>query len=167
MATLGSGHSKGMSTRKAGVLSDRCFWSNELTEIYGLAKQLGWVAAAFYGKHRWYQQISGSLYAVKQRSKSWPCFGQVISYVFNWRARWKYRHFPGPRPKPFLGNASEARRKKSFVAYTEWGRKYGDVFRIFFVRQPVVVLTGFARYAPALLSRTAQLQTPTGHACRS
>ena len=70
------------------------------------------------------------------------CSLQVVSWGSNWRNRWKYRRFPGPRPNFLLGNISEIRRKRSYIAYTDWGVKYGDVFRIFVVQQPAVILAG-------------------------
>ena len=34
------------------------------------------------------------------------------------------------------------RKKMQFRAYTDWQAQYGDTFKMFFTRQPVVVTTG-------------------------
>lgn len=67
---------------------------------------------------------------------------QVISWANNWQNKWKYRHIPGPKPSFFLGNATTIRRKRNFLAFTDWQAVYGDVFKVFFVRQPAIVISG-------------------------
>ena len=67
---------------------------------------------------------------------------QMISWCSNWEKRWKYRHIPGPAYSFPLGNMATVRKKSMFRAYTDWQAQYGDTFKIFFVRRPVVVTTG-------------------------
>ncbi|DBB12325.1 TPA: hypothetical protein ACH3X3_006414 [Trebouxia sp. C0006] len=65
----------------------------------------------------------------------------MISWCSNWEKRWKYRHIPGPAYSFPLGNMATVRKKSMFRAYTDWQAQYGDTFKIFFVRRPVVVTT--------------------------
>ncbi len=67
---------------------------------------------------------------------------QIISWCSNWENRWKYRHIPGPAYSFPLGNMATVRKKMQFRAYTDWQAQYGDTFKMFFLRQPVVVTTG-------------------------
>ncbi|KAL3139154.1 hypothetical protein ABBQ32_005938 [Trebouxia sp. C0010 RCD-2024] len=65
----------------------------------------------------------------------------VISYCSNWQLRWQFRNIPGPTPKFPLGNLAEIQRKQRFKAYADWGKQYGDTYKVFFVRQPIIVTT--------------------------
>lgn len=65
----------------------------------------------------------------------------VVSYCTNWQARLKFKHIPGPVPSFPLGNLKVIRKKQIYKAYTDWQAKYGDTFKVFFVRQPIVVTT--------------------------
>ncbi len=69
-------------------------------------------------------------------------YSQIISWCSNWEKRWKYRHIPGPAYSFPLGNLATVRKNMQFTAYTDWQAQYGDTFKMFFVRQPVVVTTG-------------------------
>lgn len=71
-----------------------------------------------------------------------PFSVQVISYCTNWQSKWTLRSIPGPTPGFLLGNLASIGRKQIFRAYTDWGEQYGDTFKVFFVRQPIVVTTG-------------------------
>ncbi|KAL3139153.1 hypothetical protein ABBQ32_005937 [Trebouxia sp. C0010 RCD-2024] len=65
----------------------------------------------------------------------------VVSYCTNWQQRWKFRKIPGPSPSFPLGNLAQIRKKQLFRAYTDWAKQYGDTFKVFFVRQPIIVTT--------------------------
>lgn len=65
----------------------------------------------------------------------------VTSYCTNWQARLKFRHIPGPTPSFPLGNLQTIRKKQIFRAYADWQAKFGDTFKVFFVRQPTLVTT--------------------------
>ncbi len=82
--------------------------------------------------------------AVYMSAVSTLCFTclQIISWGSNWENRWKYRHLPGPAYSFPLGNLATIRKKMVFRAYTDWQAQYGDMFKIFFVRQPVLITTG-------------------------
>ena len=67
---------------------------------------------------------------------------QVVSYCTNWQTRLKFRKIPGPAPSFPLGNLATIRKKQVFRAYTDWQAKFGDTFKVFFVRQPILVTTG-------------------------
>lgn len=71
---------------------------------------------------------------------------QVISYCTNWQQRWQFRKIPGPTPKFPLGNLVEIQKKQVHRAYADWARLYGDTFKVFVVRQPIVVTTGQRRH---------------------
>ena len=67
---------------------------------------------------------------------------QVVSYFGNWHARWKYRHILGPKPSFPYGNTGTVRKKKIIRAYADWQAQFGDTFRTFLVRQPMLITTG-------------------------
>ena len=71
---------------------------------------------------------------------AWVC--QVVSYCCNWQARLQYRHIPGPAPSFPLGNLQTVLKKQLFRAHQDWQKMYGDVYKFFWGRQPVIVITG-------------------------
>ncbi|DBA69441.1 TPA: hypothetical protein ACH3X2_012787 [Trebouxia sp. C0005] len=83
--------------------------------------------------HAWHLATGNSRHATS--------YSQIISWCSNWEKRWKYRHIPGPAYSFPLGNLATVRKKMQFRAYTDWQAQYGDTFKTFFVRQPVVVTT--------------------------
>lgn len=66
----------------------------------------------------------------------------MSSYIGNWRTRWRFRHIPGPPPTFPLGNMKTVIQKQIFRAHMDWSARYGDVFRMFMVQEPVIVVTG-------------------------
>ena len=42
---------------------------------------------------------------------------------------WLY--FAGPKPAWYTGNLSDTLTKGSHVTYTEWGKKYGKIFKVY------------------------------------
>ena len=49
---------------------------------------------------------------------------------------------PGPRPRFLFGNAIEVLNKQLFQAQQDWEAQYGGVFRMFMLRNPIIVVTG-------------------------
>ncbi len=65
----------------------------------------------------------------------------VLYYGANLRARWQYRHIPGPRPRWLLGNTLPGMPGATRRMFYQWPRVYGSVYRLFLGRVPVVVVT--------------------------
>ena len=78
---------------------------------------------------------------------------QVAGWCSNWINRWRYRHIPGPAYSFPLGNFMTIKKKMMFKAYTDWQAQYGDIFKVFFVRLPVVVTSGWTSSKPIVYPR--------------
>ncbi|KAF7759803.1 hypothetical protein Agabi119p4_11498 [Agaricus bisporus var. burnettii] len=52
----------------------------------------------------------------------------------------RYRHPPGPRPLPFVGNALQIPFTRPENKFAEWGAQYGDVVRLKVFGQVMIVL---------------------------
>ncbi|KAK9909316.1 hypothetical protein WJX75_000424 [Coccomyxa subellipsoidea] len=84
----------------------------------------------------------------------------AIAYGFHPIARWRLRKLPGPSPAWYSGNLPELLSKGSAVVYTEWGQKYGKVYKYFSGAQPVVVIND------AEMARLVSLRLSTRHEFR-
>lgn len=65
----------------------------------------------------------------------------VLYYGANLRARWRYRHLPGPPPRWLLGNTLPGMPGATHHMFSKWPAKYGSLYRLFLGRVPVVVVT--------------------------
>ncbi|XP_035686648.1 cytochrome P450 2B11-like [Branchiostoma floridae] len=58
---------------------------------------------------------------------------------------------PGPRGLPIVGNAISLIKGALPIVYTDWSKKYGDVFTVYFGPSRTVVLNGYAAIHEALV----------------
>ncbi|KAI9449576.1 cytochrome P450 [Lactarius psammicola] len=71
----------------------------------------------------------------------------LLSSLVALRAFWDYRrrrgrpYPPGPRPLPFIGNFFDIPNDFSWLAYTEFSKKYGDILSFHIFGQVIVVLS--------------------------
>jgi len=49
-------------------------------------------------------------------------------------------HIPGPNPVPIMGNAFEFDQDNICISMVKWAKQYGDVYLLFMVSEPVVVV---------------------------
>jgi len=65
----------------------------------------------------------------------------LLAYIIiNPVNRWRYRHIPGPRYRPIVGNLPEFVSLSSHEFFNQCSRKYGKVFKIWFGAQPWVIV---------------------------
>ncbi|RUS79292.1 hypothetical protein EGW08_012947, partial [Elysia chlorotica] len=67
----------------------------------------------------------------------------TLLYIYGTQTHsvWKDLGIPGPPPLPFLGNAHEIKRLGMPEAFREWGRSYGPVVGVYFMRRPMLVVS--------------------------
>ncbi|CAH2292083.1 cytochrome P450 2G1-like [Pelobates cultripes] len=75
----------------------------------------------------------------------------VLYILSTWR---KMQNLPpGPTPWPVIGNIHQINKLAPYETFTQLGKKYGDVFTIYFGWKPVVVLHGYDTLKDALLGQ--------------
>ncbi|XP_053571949.1 cytochrome P450 2C38-like [Bombina bombina] len=92
----------------------------------------------------------------------------VLFITSLWQKKKKYQFLPpGPTPWPLLGNPVYMMRRKGATYYPELHRKYGPVFTIWKLTEPVVVLCGYEVVKDALITHGEQFSgrpyTPVAH----
>lgn len=65
----------------------------------------------------------------------------VYLYGLNLSARWRLRRIPGPKPSWLFGNLREMGAIGMHNALPQYAKKFGPVYKAFFGRYPVVVVT--------------------------
>ncbi|XP_070188004.1 cytochrome P450 3A21-like [Littorina saxatilis] len=67
----------------------------------------------------------------------------LLLWVYgNWPYNtWSQLGIPGPKPVPFLGNVGDLKEKGAFDATLGWCKKYGKVFGVYLMRDPVLFTT--------------------------
>ncbi|XP_073488506.1 cytochrome P450 2C14-like isoform X2 [Aquarana catesbeiana] len=74
-----------------------------------------------------------------------------------WRQQRRYRSLPpGPTPLPFLGTPKYMDRRTSDKNYTLLSQRYGSIFTIWKLTEPVVVLCGYETVKDALLKHAEE-----------
>ncbi|KAK7103928.1 cytochrome P450 3A24-like [Littorina saxatilis] len=65
----------------------------------------------------------------------------ILIYVYGtWPfSLWSQHGLTGPTPLPFIGNAWTIATKGFFNATLEWGQKYGKTYRIYLMREPMLI----------------------------
>jgi len=65
----------------------------------------------------------------------------LVSFQTNPRKRASHlNHIPGPKPIPQMGNALEFDPDNVCITMQNWARQYGDVYLLFMVAEPVVLV---------------------------
>ncbi|KAM5156680.1 cytochrome P450 2C29-like [Mantella aurantiaca] len=85
-----------------------------------------------------------------------------------WRQYRRYRSLPpGPTPLPFLGNLKYINQLTADKYYTQLSQKYGSMFTIWKLDEPLVVLCGYEAVKDALLNHAEEFSArpfiPTLH----
>ncbi|XP_018418124.1 PREDICTED: cytochrome P450 2C3-like [Nanorana parkeri] len=85
-----------------------------------------------------------------------------------WRQRRRYRWLPpGPTPLPFLGTPKYMDQHTADKNYTMLSHKYGSIFTIWKLSEPVVVICGYETVRDALLNQAEEFSArpiiPTLH----
>ncbi|CAL5219444.1 g1276 [Coccomyxa viridis] len=107
-----------------------------------------------------------SLHSTLQELPAWQLVGvsglvtlAISLFVYGFHPIWRYRlrKIPGPTGAWLRGSLPEVLSHGPHIMYTEWGKKYGKVFKYFSGAQPVVVIND------AELARLASLRLSTRH----
>ncbi|XP_072266622.1 cytochrome P450 2C20-like [Pyxicephalus adspersus] len=78
-------------------------------------------------------------------------------FISWWRHHRRYRSLPpGPTPLPFLGTPKYMNMQKADKSYASLSQKYGSVFTIWKLTEPVVVLCGYETVKDALLNHAEE-----------
>ncbi|KAL0957049.1 hypothetical protein HGRIS_003148 [Hohenbuehelia grisea] len=82
-------------------------------------------------------------------------FALQASNLF-WRSRQTQRlpYPPGPRPVPFLGNIFNITKNATWLTYSRWANKYGDVLHMQVLSRHVVILNSAAAAVDLLEKRS-------------
>ncbi|XP_029014808.1 cytochrome P450 2K1-like [Betta splendens] len=78
----------------------------------------------------------------------------LLYYRFNSTDR--RREPPGPRPLPLLGNLLQLDLRRPYRTLTEFSKKYGSVFTVYFGPNKVVVLAGYKTVKEALVNHAEE-----------
>ncbi|XP_035686681.1 cytochrome P450 2U1-like [Branchiostoma floridae] len=75
---------------------------------------------------------------------------------------------PGPRGLPIVGNAISLLKGALPLVYTDWSKKYGDVFTVYFGPRLTIVLNGYAAIHEALVKNAENFSSRSpSHAMRT
>ncbi|XP_040211117.1 cytochrome P450 2C3-like [Rana temporaria] len=82
----------------------------------------------------------------------------TLHFVLSWwRQHRQYRSLPpGPTPLPFLGTLKHMNLRIADKSFTLLSQKYGSIFTIWKLAQPVVVLCGYETVKDALLNHAEE-----------
>ncbi|CAA7262436.1 unnamed protein product [Cyclocybe aegerita] len=87
-------------------------------------------------------------------------FGGLLWYVISSGRRMKLP--PGPKRLPVIGNAHQVPTETPWRAFSEWGKKYGDIMHIDIVGKPIVIINS-EKIARDLLVKRATIYSDRPH----
>ncbi|KAG8544334.1 hypothetical protein GDO81_022670 [Engystomops pustulosus] len=93
-----------------------------------------------------------------------PVFSVVVSFLLSllflltfWRKDKKYKFLPpGPAPLPLLGTPKYMGDRAACKYFPELSRKYGPVFTVWKLNEPIVVICGYEAVKDALLQHAEE-----------
>ncbi|XP_072007162.1 cytochrome P450 2C8-like [Engystomops pustulosus] len=93
-----------------------------------------------------------------------PVFSLVVSFLLSllflltfWRKQKKYKFLPpGPAPLPLLGTPKNIGDRAACKYFPELSRKYGPVFTVWRLTDPIVVICGYEAVKDALLQHAEE-----------
>ncbi|KDR76708.1 hypothetical protein GALMADRAFT_67164 [Galerina marginata CBS 339.88] len=69
---------------------------------------------------------------------------------------------PGPRPLPIIGNVHQMPAESPWLAFSEWGKTYGDIMHVDIVGQPLVIINS-SKIAKDLLDKRSSIYSDRPH----
>ena len=82
--------------------------------------------------------------------------GIVVCYIYKSHRKQKLS-FPGPQGWPLVGNAFQIKNpSRPEFTFTEWGKKYGDVFQFNMFRQQTIVCCSYEAIYEVLVVKSRE-----------